>query len=147
MVTLPDGGTVRGTVRQVSPTLDPQSRIALAYVDLEPGPVARAGMYLPGRLQLGEGRSLAVPAASVVMRDGRTLVFTVEQAPGGNARLQRRVETDGASAPRSKSRRHRRRCIAGRRRRRLPERRRPRARRCARRLSANGTATMNIATW
>jgi RND family efflux transporter MFP subunit len=94
LVTLPDGGTVRGTVRQVSPTLDPQSRIALAYVDLEPGSVARAGMYLPGRLQLGAGRSLTVPAASVVMRDGRTLVFTVEQAPGGSARVAaRRVET------------------------------------------------------
>jgi RND family efflux transporter MFP subunit len=94
LVTLPDGGTLRGTVRQVSPTLDPQSRIALAYVDLEAGSVARAGMYLPGRLQLGEGRLLAVPAASVVMRDGRMLVFTVEQAPGGNARVAaRRVET------------------------------------------------------
>lgn len=93
-VTLPGGGTVRGTVRQVSPTLDPQSRIALAYVDLEPGSVARAGMYLPGRLRLGAGRSLAVPATSVVMRDGRTLVFTVEQARGGTARVAaRRVET------------------------------------------------------
>jgi RND family efflux transporter MFP subunit len=94
LVTLPGGGTVRGTVRQVSPTLDPQARIALAYVDLEPDPVARAGMYLAGRLQLGAGRSLAVPATSVVMRDGRTLVFTVEQTTGDNARVAaRRVET------------------------------------------------------
>jgi RND family efflux transporter MFP subunit len=74
-VTLPDGSTVRGAVRQVAPTLDASSRLALVYADLQPGHAGKASMYLNGQIELGVRPALVVPGESVVIRDGRSYVF------------------------------------------------------------------------
>lgn len=73
-----DGTAVRGKVRAVAPALDDAKRIGLAYVDLDPSPAVRAAMYLQGELQLAERTAVTVPAASVIVRDGRSYVATVD---------------------------------------------------------------------
>lgn len=86
----PDGATVQGKVRAVSPSIDVQRRTALIYADLpEPGQL-RAGMFAQGRIVLGKTAVLAIPRASVVSRDGFKYVFQV----GDDARVrQLRIDT------------------------------------------------------
>ena len=77
-------GVVDGSVRTVSPALDPQRRTGTVYVDLpDPGPL-RAGMFAQGRLALGRAQALLVPNEAIVRRDGRAYAFTVE--PDGRVR-------------------------------------------------------------
>ena len=93
---LPDGGSARARLRSSAPRLDPRSRLATVYADIEEGSRARAGMYVAGRVVLGKSAALLVPAASVVVRDGGSHVYTVapspQPAPGG-ARGPARVRT------------------------------------------------------
>ena len=75
------GAQVRGKVRMVGPTVDPQSRMALVYVDLLPAPdqaqAARPGMFARGEFDLGRSRALTVPQQAVVMREGFSYVFRI----------------------------------------------------------------------
>jgi RND family efflux transporter MFP subunit len=73
------GGSVRGTVRMVAPTVDAQSRVALVYVDLPPmmksdAPL-KAGMFASGSFELGQSNALTVPQQAVAVRDGFPYVF------------------------------------------------------------------------
>lgn len=74
---LPDGSRVKGSVRQLAPSLDSTSRLGFAYVDLAQDSAARAGMFVSGRIHLAQGESLMIPAEAVVLRDGRSAVFLV----------------------------------------------------------------------
>lgn len=77
-LTGPDGASVSGIVRAVSPSLDNTSRTAAIYADLpEPGAL-RAGMYVEGRIELGSSAALVLPRAAVVRRDGYSYVFGVD---------------------------------------------------------------------
>jgi len=77
------GTTVKGTVRTVAPTVDPQSRVALVYVDLPPSLASnaplKAGMFAGGEFALGESGALTVPQQAVVVRDGFSYVFRLNQ--------------------------------------------------------------------
>jgi hypothetical protein len=79
---LPKGApALMGTVRVIGPTVDPQARTAVVFVDL-PGnpndePPVRAGMFASGQFQLGNTQGLTLPQESVVMRDGFSYVFKV----------------------------------------------------------------------
>lgn len=89
----PDGSQVRGTVRAVSPGIDPKTRTALIYADLpEPGSL-RAGMFAEGRLAVGSASVSVVPRESVVFRDGFPFVFVLGE---GDRVVQRRIETGAA---------------------------------------------------
>jgi RND family efflux transporter MFP subunit len=74
-----NGAAVTGTVRKVAPTVDPQSRVALVYVDLPPSLSAdaplKAGMFAGGEFELGESGALTVPQQAVAVRDGFAYVF------------------------------------------------------------------------
>lgn len=73
---LPDGSIVAGTVRTVAPTIDPQTRKGVVYVDIGGGDGAlRAGMFASGRFNLGRSKALTVPASSVLVRDGFSYLF------------------------------------------------------------------------
>ena len=74
---LPDGSHVGATVRQTAPALDPQSRLGIVYADLDPGSRARAGMYASGSVEFENTPALAIPAESVVIRDGRNYVVAL----------------------------------------------------------------------
>jgi RND family efflux transporter MFP subunit len=82
LVTAASGARLEGRVRMIAPTVDPQNRIALVYVDVTPlpGPAsgsARAGMYARGDFELGAVPTLTVPQAAVVVREGFSYVFRV----------------------------------------------------------------------
>lgn len=86
----PSGVEVTGVIRAVSPSIDPQTRTALVYADLEKPGALRAGMFAEGRLRVGKAEVTVVPRQSVVFRDGYPYVFVM--ADGGKV-LQRRIET------------------------------------------------------
>jgi RND family efflux transporter MFP subunit len=83
-VRLPDGRTATGRVRQLAPSLAADTRLVLAYVDLDRAESARAGMYASGTIETATHPGTIVPAQSVVIRDGRTYVLTLD---GDRARL------------------------------------------------------------
>lgn len=78
-VTLTDGTQLDGKIRQLAPALESQSRLGVAFVALENNGHARAGMFASGLIRLQEATSLVVPAESVVLRDGRSSVFRVNE--------------------------------------------------------------------
>ncbi len=73
------GSLVTGRVRTVAPTVDPQTRSGLVYVDLPSGPSRqaglKAGMFASGEFELGSSPALTVPQQAVVVRDGFSYVF------------------------------------------------------------------------
>lgn len=77
---LPSGAVVEGTVRKVSPQVDPQTRNALVYVDLKTaeGSEARSGMYARGELRFDARRALTLPASAVLLREGFDVVLVVD---------------------------------------------------------------------
>jgi RND family efflux transporter MFP subunit len=77
---LPDGATAAAKVRQLAPSLDGQTRLGLVYADIERGGAARAGMYAKGSVVLAQSPAIAVPAVSVVIRDGRSYVLKMAGA-------------------------------------------------------------------
>ena len=90
-LTAASGQALSGRVRTVGPSVDPQTRQALVYVDLN-GPLgsARAGMFARGEIVLGSSSALTVPQAAVVVRDGFSYVFSV----GADQRVaQHKVQT------------------------------------------------------
>ena len=81
-VTAASGARLAGRVRTIGPTVDPQTRSALVYVDLTPlpGPAsgsARAGMFARGEFDLGATPALTVPQLALVVRDGFSYVYRV----------------------------------------------------------------------
>ena len=68
---------VPGVVRMVAPTLDPQTRNAIVYVDLPTDGALRAGMFVRGELRVGEGAALTLPQGAVVLRDGFAYVYVL----------------------------------------------------------------------
>lgn len=96
-VTAASGAQVEGRVRMLAPTVDPQTRNALVYVDLPTHPEVRAGMFARGEFLLGEREALLVPLSAVVVRDGFSHVFEV----GADSRVaMRRVQTGERSGER-----------------------------------------------
>lgn len=93
-LSLPGGNSAMATVRQIAPSLDPQSRLGIVYADIEAGSAARAGMYAKGNVLLGASTALVVPAESVVIRDGRSYVFVLTN-PGAESRVRLRAVTVG----------------------------------------------------
>jgi RND family efflux transporter MFP subunit len=110
MVRAASGSELAGRVRMVAPTVDPQTRTALVYVDLPASLSAnapfKAGMFASGRFELGESKALTVPQQAVVVRDGFSYVFRLN--PDGRVsqlkvstgrRLGERIEVTAGLAP------------------------------------------------
>ena len=82
LVTAGSGSAIKGTVRMVAPTVDPQTRNGLVYVDLPSvngtsGSAARAGMFARGEFEVGSGSGLTLPQSAVMLRDGFSYVLRV----------------------------------------------------------------------
>lgn len=82
IVTATSGARLEGRVRMIGPTVDPQSRVAIVYVDVNPlpGPAAgsaRAGMFARGEFDLGAQPALTVPQPALVVREGFNYVLEV----------------------------------------------------------------------
>ncbi|OHX34778.1 efflux transporter periplasmic adaptor subunit [Methylomonas sp. LWB] len=88
-VEVPNVGRTPGKVRQLAPTLDPQSRNGLVYVDL-PDAVRqglRAGMFARGEFALGASPALIVPQTAVSLREGFSYVFKLGERQGDLAKV------------------------------------------------------------
>ena len=109
VVTAGSGPALKGTVRMVAPTVDPQTRNGIVYVDL-PGSGAsgnaRAGMFAHGEFEVGSGAGLTLPQSAVLLRDGFSYVLRVgadskvaQVKVGVGRRVGDRIEiTDGLDA-------------------------------------------------
>jgi RND family efflux transporter MFP subunit len=87
------GAQVSGKVRSVAPTVDPQTRAALVYVDIptvQQNTGIKAGMFARGDFQLGRTSAVTVPQASIVPRDGFNHLLLLQQ---DNRVAQLKVET------------------------------------------------------
>ena len=88
------GGTLRGRVRMVAPSVDPQTRAALVYVDLPASAgkasPAKAGMFARGEFELGATEALTVPQRALVVRDGFNYLFQLGE---GDRVSQLKVQT------------------------------------------------------
>lgn len=93
-VTAASGAVVEGTVRKTGPTVNPETRKLLVYVDVPAmaratasgQPMVLPGMFARGDFLLGESAALTVPQEAVVVRDGFSYVFAV----GADQRVQLR---------------------------------------------------------
>ncbi|KQS53903.1 RND transporter [Brevundimonas sp. Leaf363] len=70
-------GPVSGRVRIVTPEVDPQTRLGVARVALNPGSGLRPGMFARATIDVGAAPALTVPAQSVVFRDGKAGVYVI----------------------------------------------------------------------
>jgi RND family efflux transporter MFP subunit len=76
----PSGVALQGRVRMIAPTVDPQTRTALVYVDLPPMSkvgAALPGMFARGEFDLGASDALTVPQQALIVRDGFHFVFVL----------------------------------------------------------------------
>lgn len=80
-VTAPGGAEVQGRLRSIAPTVDPQTRNALVYVDIpdvQANAGVKAGMFARGEFLIGKSDALTVPQVSVVPRDGFNTVMVLQ---------------------------------------------------------------------
>jgi RND family efflux transporter MFP subunit len=95
-LSLPDGTAAVAHVRQTAPTLDAATRLGTVFADIALGSAARAGMYARGRFALSERPAVVVPAASVVIRDGRSYVFGLQAPEKPEKAAEKAVDADTA---------------------------------------------------
>lgn len=76
-VIAPGGKPIAGTVRTVAPTVDPQTRNGIVYVDLPAPGGTRAGMFARGEIAVGSSNALTLPQSAVQLREGFSYVFKV----------------------------------------------------------------------
>ncbi|MDA1073921.1 MAG: efflux RND transporter periplasmic adaptor subunit [Proteobacteria bacterium] len=88
---LPSGETVTGTVRQLGPVMDENTRTGIVYVALDDESHARIGMFASGTIKVGERAGLVLPSTAIVQRDGYEYVFVVDVESSRVA--QRKVQT------------------------------------------------------
>nr|WP_315232322.1 efflux RND transporter periplasmic adaptor subunit [uncultured Albidiferax sp.] len=89
LVSTANGTPVKGKVRMVAPTVDPQTRMGLVYVDLQSN-LLKPGMFAKGAFELGQSAALTVPQTAVVVRDAFSYVYRV----GADKRVARvKVQT------------------------------------------------------
>ncbi|MCK9199683.1 MAG: efflux RND transporter periplasmic adaptor subunit [Gallionella sp.] len=87
-ITVGEGRTVKGRVRAISPSVDPQTRYGHALVDLPNGSGLIAGLFARGEIRLGDAHEIAqtLPQSAVVQRDGAAYVYAI----GADGKVQER---------------------------------------------------------
>ncbi|MDX2107520.1 MAG: efflux RND transporter periplasmic adaptor subunit [Candidatus Melainabacteria bacterium] len=76
----PDDKDVVGTIREISPMVDQQTRLATCRIDI-PFDIYKKwlpGTFVSGKVNLGAQKVLAVPSTAVLSRDGRAVVFVYQ---------------------------------------------------------------------
>ncbi|MBF4456166.1 efflux RND transporter periplasmic adaptor subunit [Acinetobacter sp. SK-43] len=86
----PSQPKVTGQVRMIAPVIDPQTRYGLVYVDLPTTQAIRMGMFVKGEFDLGEKTAITVPQTALLLRDGFSYVFVLDQ---NNRVTQKKVTT------------------------------------------------------
>lgn len=79
-LTGPGGERVQGKLRRIAPSVDPNTRNGLAFVDLPADSAVKAGMFARGEFELGRAPALTLPQSAVVLREGFAYVFRLDGA-------------------------------------------------------------------
>lgn len=79
-------GQASGSIRIVTPEVDPQSRLGIARISLAGGSGLRPGMFARAQIDVGAQAAVVVPTAAILYRENRAGVFVL--ADGGVARFQ-----------------------------------------------------------
>lgn len=81
---------MNGRVREIDPTIDPQSRLATVKVELQPSPGLRTGMFLRAAIGIATGRGLSIPSKAVLPQaDGSAIAYRLNP---DNTVVAQRVE-------------------------------------------------------
>jgi HlyD family secretion protein len=78
LITSVDGREHTGTIRVVSPSVDPNTHNGKVYVDIASDTALRPGMFARGRIEYTENEALLIPLESIVSSDGYSYVFIVQ---------------------------------------------------------------------
>jgi HlyD family secretion protein len=76
-ITSVDGREHIGTVRIVSPVVNPATHNGMVYVDVASDDALRPGMFARGQIEISKGDALVVPLNSLVSSDGYHYVYVV----------------------------------------------------------------------
>lgn len=88
---MPDGRRVDGTVRLAAPSLNSATSRGVVSVSLPADSGAVAGGFASGEIELANQSALTAPQSAVVLRDGRSYVFSI----GADNRVTRHPVTVG----------------------------------------------------
>ena len=78
-ITTPNKNTLKAKVRAVAPTVEMKTRNGLVYIDLLEQGQALSGMYARGEIELGQSEVLVLPQSAVLIRDGFSYVFRLDE--------------------------------------------------------------------
>lgn len=76
---LNDGSNISGKVRQVSPTLNSNSKNAIVYVDILSNNQLKIGTSIDGAIKVNTKYGLMIPFKSIISSDGFNYVMTVNK--------------------------------------------------------------------
>ncbi|WP_427789724.1 efflux RND transporter periplasmic adaptor subunit [Brevundimonas diminuta] len=76
-ITSSQAGSTTGTVRIVTPEVDPQTRLGLARISLSPGSALKPGMFARAAIEAGARPATVVPTDSVLYRSNKSGVFVL----------------------------------------------------------------------
>jgi RND family efflux transporter MFP subunit len=71
-------GKIKGTVRQIAPNLDAQTRNAIVFVDIVGANSLKVGQFVRGEFAGARKTALTLPYGAVVQRDGFSYVFAAQ---------------------------------------------------------------------
>jgi HlyD family secretion protein len=91
---------IDGKIREISPLIDENTRLGTARIDLpalRPGAFAlRPGNFVKSEVLLGKSMALAVPSSSIIYRNNRALVFSVDEKNRAHMRFVQLGERTGS---------------------------------------------------
>ena len=88
-------GDISGTVRQIAPSASETNGRIVVYVALDPpedAPEPKTGIMVSGVLETGKSEAVSVPSSAVVLQDGFSYVFTLNEGDPATV-TRRRIET------------------------------------------------------
>lgn len=103
-VTLAEVGEMTGTIRLVTPQIDPQTRLGIARISLPARQGVRPGMFGTARIALSAAPTVVVPQSAIVYRGSTSGVFVLDannrarfRAVQTGARVERAVAVTGVA--------------------------------------------------
>lgn len=72
-----DSAAVVGRVREISPLVDADTRLATVRIDLPSDSRLKPGLYAEGHITLGQIMALSVPPKAVIFKDEKSTVFVL----------------------------------------------------------------------
>lgn len=76
-VTSDQAGTTTGSVRIVTPQVDPQTRLGVARIAVPASSGLRPGMFARAEINVGAQPSLVIPSSAIVYREGQAGVYVI----------------------------------------------------------------------